>query len=513
MSIRTCCKCAIFAALVACAPSAGRALAGPGGQLKIEVVDGKTHEPIACRMHLTNAAHKSLKAPRVPFWHDHFVFSGDITLKLPKGQYAFEIERGLEYLLRSGQFTMDDFSNDTKVVELNRFVDMAAEGWWSGDVDVRRPAKDLELLMQAEDLHVVELVSWPAGKALLAKFNGGKNPLLRFDENRYIFLSAGADARAGGTLLFFGLDEPMDTTGFKPEFPSQQEIIERAKGHSEAWVDVARAYSWDLPIWVACGGVDSIELANSNLGRKSAINSEAPGRPRDTRLFPEPHGNGRWVEKIYYHLLNCGLRIPPTAGSGSGAVANPLGYNRTYAYVEGEFNYERWWEAVRAGRVVVTNGPLIRPNVEGEAPGHVFEGPDGQEIELEIGLNLATRDRVQYLEIIKNGELAQQYRLDEWASLGGKLPPLKFAESGWFLVRAVTSVPETYRFASTGPYYVELGGKRRISKSSAEFFLSWLDERTANLKLDDSKQREAVLKYHRQAQAFWREMVEKANAK
>ena len=79
-------------------------VAGPGGQLKIEVVDRDTGKPLACRMHLTNAAKRPLKAPRVPFWHDHFVFSGSITLKLPKGEYAFEIERGPEYLIRTRPF-------------------------------------------------------------------------------------------------------------------------------------------------------------------------------------------------------------------------------------------------------------------------------------------------------------------------------------------------------------------------------------------------------------------------
>ncbi len=92
-------------------------------------------------------------------------------------------------------------------------------------------------------------------------------------------------------------------------------------------------------------------------------------------LYPSPSGGGRWSEKIYYDLLNCGLRIPPTAGSGSGRVANPLGYNRMYVHVEGELTYEKWWDGVRAGRLVVTNGPLIRPSVEGQPPGYVFQAP------------------------------------------------------------------------------------------------------------------------------------------
>ncbi len=494
---------------------ARRTLAGPGGKLKIEVIDRDTRQPLACRMHLTNASKKPLKAPKVPFWHDHFVFSGDITLKLPKGEYAFEIERGLEYLVRSGHFTMDDYSDDTKVVDLKRFVDMAAEGWWSGDLDVQRPSKDLELLMEADDLHVAELVTWPNRKSLLPQKGPAENPLVRFDGNRYYHLAAGCDARAGGWLLFFNLQQPLDMAGFQPEFPPQTDVIAAAKSQAGGWVDAQKAYSWDLPLWVAGGQLDSIQIANSNLGRKSAVNHEKGGKPRDTRLFPGTAGNGRWSERIYYHLLNCGLRIPPTAGSGSGEVANPVGYNRAYVHVEGDFTYEKWWESLRAGRVVVTNGPLIRPNVEGEMPGHVFRADAGREIELEVGLTLSTRDRVSYLEVIKDGDVAQQVRLDDWAKTGGKLPLLKFNQSGWFLIRAVTDVPDTYRYATTGPYYVEIGYQPRISKASAQFFLDWVDERMAKVteNLEDPSQREAVLKYHRQARDFWQGLVEKANAK
>ena len=76
------------------------------------------------------------------------------------------------------------------------------------------------------------------------------------------------------------------------------------------------------------------------------------------------------------------------------------------------------------------------------------------------------------------------------------------------MIRAVTDVPDTYRFATTGPYYVEIGDQPRISKASAQFFLDWVTERTQNLKLEDADEREAVLKYHRQARDFWQDLVE-----
>src|SRR6478735_7268331 len=100
---------ATVCSLVLAGGLSARLLAGQGGVLKLQVVDRDTKLPVACRMHLTNSAHRALKAPKVPFWHDHFVFSGDVTLKLPEGEYAFEIERGPEYLVRFGHFTMQNF--------------------------------------------------------------------------------------------------------------------------------------------------------------------------------------------------------------------------------------------------------------------------------------------------------------------------------------------------------------------------------------------------------------------
>ena len=59
--------------------------------------------------------------------------------------------------------------------------------------------------------------------------------------------------------------------------------------------------------------------------------------------------------------------------------------------------------------------------------------------------------------------------------------------SGWFLVRAVAENPKTFRFASTAPFYVEVGdAKRRVSKSAAKIFLAWVKERTARVQLDDA---------------------------
>jgi hypothetical protein len=257
---------------------------------------------------------------------------------------------------------------------------------------------------------------------------------------------------------------------------------------------------------------NSIGVCNNHQWREGMMDNEAWGKPRDKTLYPSPAGNARWTQAIYFHLLNSGLRIAPSAGSASGVLPNPVGYNRVYVHCGEDFTWESWWANLRAGRVMVTNGPLLRPLVNGELPGHVFQGEEGQTLELETSLNLSTRDKIEYLEIIKNGAVAESVRLDDYAKAGGKLPIVKFTESGWFTIRAVANHPATYRFALTGPYYVEFGYKPRISKESSKFFLDWVNERAAQIKLADPEKQNEVLATLASARTFWEKRIQNANA-
>jgi hypothetical protein len=144
-------------------------------------------------------------------------------------------------------------------------------------------------------------------------------------------------------------------------------------------------------------------------------------------------------------------------------------------------------------------------------PGHVFQGEQDAKLEFQISLSLSTREPVSYFEIIKNGEVEHSVPFAEY-SKSGKLPIVHFDRSGWFLLRAVTDSPKTYRFAMTAPYYVEIGEQRRISKTAVQFFLDWVYERARQIKLDDQKQHKEVLQWHRQARDFWQGLLSKANA-
>jgi hypothetical protein len=486
------------------------------GQLQITVVDRETGKALPCRMHLKTAKGRPRKADKLPFWHDHFILPGSVTLSLPVGNYTFEIERGPEYVIRGGHFTINDFADDAKQVDLLRFVDMAAEGWWSGDLDVRRSPQEIEMLMRADDLHVVPLITW-WNDASTWKSEPPADVLLHFDQDRYCHLMAGGHARAGGALVYANLPAPLLLEEADAEYPPPAHYLEQVRKHSDAWIDVTRPYAWDMPMLVANGQVDSIQILHGQICREAVLDDEPEAKARDKILFPGSWGNALWSQEIYFHLLNCGLRIPPSAGSGSGVSPNPVGYNRVYVQVDGDFSYEKWWEGLRAGRVVITNGPLIKPEVEGHPPGHVFQADQGQQIELEIGLTLWSRhpidakESIHYLEIIKDGRVEHSVRFEDYAG-SGKLPKVHFDRSGWFLVRAATDVRSTYRAALTGPYYVEIGSEPRISKRSVQFFLDWVYERARRLKLDDAEYHREVLEYHRKARDFWQDLAGRANA-
>ncbi len=494
------------------------AWAARGGELTLRIVDAETERPIAARMHLKTTRGKSIRPPKVPYWHDHFVVDGQITLELSRGQYVFDLECGLEYKTRQGHFRIDRDAQDEKVIVMHRFANLASEGWYAADLHVERKSKlqrsspFLDQLLRAEGLHVLPMVTWsnvrgkslrrlPTSEAEMASAGG-----------RFYSLTAGRDARKGGALLFFRLQSPLDLSQAADAYPPSSQSLVMAKQQAAAHVAAEAPFWWDFPVWLASRRLDSVVIAGSHLQRDGVQDDEAWGRARNRLLFPPPHGNGRWAEVIYYRVLESGLRIPPSAASGSGVAPNPVGYNRVYVHCGSQLTYDQFWKNLAQGKVFVTNGPLLRTTVEGKIPGHVFPATAGQQRNFQIGLTLSTREPIDYLEIVKNGEPIHQVRLAELAKAGGRLPEVTFEQSGWFLVRAVTNAQQTYRYATTGPYYVEFDGRPRISRQAAEFFLDWTEQQAQQTQLADDQQQRDAMRYLRSARTFWQQRLEQATA-
>ena len=489
------------------------------GTLTIQTVDSATKKPIPARIHIKDHEGKPVQVPRITFWKDHHTFDGQIRLSLRDGIYTFEIEHGPEYRVHRGNFVMNDGAKDTQQVLMRRFVNMAEEGWYSGDMHIHRPVKDVPLLIKAEDLYVAPVITWWNAKNLWQDELPPERLIQKVEDEgrtRYMHVLAGEDERDGGALLYFNLPNVFDITRANWHYPSSMKFLMAiGSRHPAVHVDIEKPFWWDVPVWIASGRVHSIGICNNHMMRSKMLENEAWGKKRDERILPPPHGNGRWSQQLYYKILNTGHRIAPSAGSASGVLDNPVGYNRVYVHCGEDFTYERWFENLRKGQVVVTNGPMMRPLVNGELPGHIFEVLEGESIDLEASLNLSLREKVEYLEIVKNGEVVEHVRLQDYAQKGGRLPSVHFEKSGWMLIRCVTENEETYRFASSGPYYVEVGEKRRISAESTQFFVDWLKERgeaIANEEKLSQGQKDDLMRYYTGARQYWESLNKRSNA-
>ena len=483
-----------------------------GSELRLTVEDSATQRPVPCRIHLKDAMGKPMRLKGLPFWHDHSVFAGFVELNLAPGDYSYEIERGPEYRVTTGRLVVAERTPQALTNRLQRLVDLAKEGWWSGELHVHRPPDEVELLMGAEDLHVAPIITWWNSNSEWTKRAIPSSLLVQFDGNRFYQLMGGEDERAGGALLYFNLTQPLPISNAGREYPSPMKFLAEARRHEGVWVDIEKPFWYDTPVWLASGMVNSIGIAHNHMQRDGVMPNEAWGRARDKQRFPDPQGNGLWTQEIYYHVLNCGLRIPPSAGSASGVLPNPVGYDRMYVHLDGELSHDKWWQGLNDGRVFVSNGPLLRCRADGQLPGHIFKSETGAELDLQLEAMLDSRDPIASVDIIRNGRVIRSFTDSSWKRTGS-LGAMTFKESGWFLVRAIAAVPNTFRFASTGPFYVEVGPKpRRISRTSAQFFLDWVRERQGRIKIDDAQQQAEVIAYQKKAEQFWEEKVAHANA-
>lgn len=479
-------------------------------------VTGEDGELMPCRIHLSDEDGKPVLAKDLPAWRDHFVCEGNATLTVPKGNYKYVVERGKEFTPEHGSFEIQN--TDAKItVTLKRAIDMAARGWYSGELHVHRAVEEIPLHLRAEDLHVAPVITWWNGRNLWNSQPLPKTTRHTVDGNRFYDVMSGEDEREGGALMYYGLKKPLPLPGGKgqfPEFPSPMKFVAMARQHDDVWIDLEKPFWWDTPVWLASGQINSVGLANNHMCRSQMYETEAWGRPRDAKRLPPPRGNGLWTQEIYYHILNAGLRIPPSAGSASGVLPNPVGYNRVYVHTGEKFSWDAWWSGLRRGRSFVTNGPLLICKVNGKLAGDTFVAETGKKTAIDLDIVIHSVDRVPAVEVVWNGKVVKSISIPDRTATG-LTAKVEVEGPGWLLVRAITDRKDTFRFASTAPWYFrDAEGNRRVSRMSAQFFADWVDERIERVpqKLKDPDKLRAVLEHHEKARVFWQKRVAAATA-
>ncbi len=477
------------------------------GKIELQMKEEESGEELTCRVRLKGANDRELRIRGALHQSGWNLVENPMKFEGRAGEYRYEVTHGPQFARGTGGFTLDRKSEAVDIIRLPRHSDLAVEGWRGGDLLAHvKPAECAQWLV-AEDLAmsavVHELTTGDMGKEetrVVANSNAK-------GEKAWIDSVSYRDARPNGGLTLHHWTPGRDV----PDWVPSSKLLVMAKEKATTFCEIQRLWARDVPIWLASGKVDGVQILSEHLTIEGEGAAKVSAPPEiDNAMFMGPRGPGRLVEFIYWRLLESGLRIPPTAGSGFGKTPSPLGYNRVYA-MSGDPSPEAWWQSLRAGQSFVTNGPLLRASVNECLPGNVFVATDKQPIELDIDLKLTVADPVEYLDVIFNGQTLYQARLDEYAKAGGKIPPQLIKESGWLVIRVVTERDFTYRIATTAPFYFEVNGQPRISREAFQFFQAWLSRTEQSIASESEQARNAAQPFLVAAKKFWSSRLEQAN--
>jgi hypothetical protein len=445
---------------VAIARSGKTAALPPAGQLRLRVIDPKSGKPIPARVGVYDASGRlPMPGPQAveirrfsdkvrrhwvnerTMWpspnRQAFYIDGSYEADLPAGRYELAITRGPEFRAHHGAFEIKAGQPTEVSVSLDRFQDLPAQGWYSGESHLhlsREQVVDKDVFAQvaAEDLKVSNLLE-------MGNIDGTyfRQPAWgaagRYERDGYIMVSGQEDPRTGhrGHTIQWNLKAPVHQP---PErFYSYHRVFEEARrqgaltgyAHLGELFNGPRGLALDVPF----GLIDFIEVLQG----------------------------GRLHTEAWYSFLNLGFRISPVAGADYPFFGPTLpGVERTYVKVDGRLTADRWFDAFKAGRAYVTNGPFLEFKVNGREMGSEIRVPKGARLDVAA---LATmnpdHEKLTRIELVVLGDIAA--KVD--ATDGGKVElrqQIVADRSMWIAVRAYGQRQERWNTtaAHSAPIYV-----------------------------------------------------------
>jgi hypothetical protein len=508
------------------------------------VSDATTGKPIECRLYIkdentqwyfpdSSDSRDVVVYKRSNYWDKSQVeMHATIAAKpfhvaLPTGKYTVSAERGKEYLPIKEELTVDP-DHTRWELKLQRWTNMASRGWYSGDMHCHRELRDLPNLMLAEDLNVCfPITNWTTS-AEVPPSRGDKSVTTSLPDRlvtvnathvwyprntEYEIFKTGGKNHTLGAFLILNHRRPFDV----PCLPLER-IAKQAR-EDGALIDLEK-HNWEWAAVVApILPVDLFELANNHDWRIGfGVKNWGAAAP-DWMGIKGPLTIDResdWIEygwQFYYALLNCGLKITPTAGSASGAHPVPLGYSRVYVHLPAGFSYDAWLAELKDGHSFVSTGPMLLLTANGRDPGEVVDGKSASELSLRLQGEAISAEPLERIEIVWNGAVQQRIspknERSENAYSSRIDATLRAKGNGWVAVRCVGRQTEAggLPFAHTAPWHVQLAGPPlRPRRAEVEYFLQRVEQEIERNRTVLSS--EQLADYYR-ARDFWRAKLDK----
>ena len=409
--------------------------------------------------------------------------SGNFRLRAPAGKIRISIRRGMEYLPIDEEFELEAGRTLRRTFALQRWTHMEREGWHSGDTHIHMLDPPSALFeMQAEDLRVGHiLVLEHMGKIYSQEhFRGELDPIS--DPRHLVYYNQEYRNQTLGHVSLLSLKklvEPISTGGLAvPETtvyrysylrPSRKEF---PRSGQDGWPDALvldamrethrqgglvnwahlRPAQLEFPIDMVFGEIDTADILTH------------------TRL-PQ-------TLKLWYHLLNCGFRLPATAGTDRIGPEEPVGHQRVYVKLDGPLTYPGWMEGMRRGRSFVTNGPMVSLSVDGRGPGETLTLSKRKV--LRIQARARSLRPFERLEIVVNGKVAAGVPAQDEGRRAELSLDYPADQSLWIAARCMGGSPEETSiwthplFAHANPVHVDYPGRELAEAESGCYLLDFL---------------------------------------
>ena len=353
----------------------------------VTILDDDTGRPVPCRVHFRSPegvpyqphGHHNQVNSNLGTWH--LDIGGDARLGqityayvdgtcqgwLPRGEVIVDVARGFEYEPLRTKVTIEPGQREL-TLRLKRWIDMKAQGWYSGDSHVHfLSTQGAHTESQGEDLDVVNLLQSQWGSLFTNTEDFTGHPSVSRDGDNIVYVSQENRQHFMGHTILWGLKRPV--MPWCSDGLGEAEIGGPMETTLSHWADEAHAQG---------GYVINPHFPYPN-GEPAAM--IATGRLDGIEMLRQTEFN----HAEYYRYLNCGYRIPLVGGTDKMSSDVPVGMYRTYARLadDEEFTYDSWCRSVAAGRTMLSGGPIVNLTVDGKRVGDTLNisGPGTVEVE------------------------------------------------------------------------------------------------------------------------------------
>lgn len=388
---------------------------------------------------------------------------GACEINLPPGPLHVSIAKGPEYRPVEADVELAPGKLALRF-QTERWIDARKQGWFSGDTRVHfLPPHAALLQAQAEDIAVGHLLirqeasgtpGRPTAIPNLEAFSGQK-PCLEIQGHVIVVNTENYHRQLGslGLLHCHRVVYPLTFGGPAGVDDWTLEDWCRQCHRKNGLVVWTRMTAGDAELDLGEPFVDLL------LGQVDALEVTA-------RAIMSP--------ALWHDLWNIGLRVPLAGASGKDSNASVLGSTRTYVQLPPgqELTLPAWIEGLRAGRSLISTGPLLDLAVEGQTPGSVLRMTAGT---VHVRAEAKSLTPFEQLRILQNGKVIAEAKSSGDPLRASIQIDVPVERTSWFAAECSGA-----SFAHCSPVYVETPGlPLAVDQDAASRLLRTLDDMIA----------------------------------